>query len=319
MPPKPPADDDFFEPLTEEEVNFCWRCLVDQGQLSTGKLQTFYQEITGERLSAVQAKDLRNYMDADGNGVVGMEDFKNFMSICRLQDTDPKSFMWTPNHKWREEHPGGMKGEDDAAALERSLPQKAPAAPLRPASGEGASGAASSTAMEPKAPPGKRKGPARPAASPAPPRPAASPEVAVASSEKEEPLPGALDAKTIAHIEATIEKYEQESWAKFAEEEETFKKSLFAHFAGQDSEMSALQYHRMVTKWHGLTKWCLPCDVRPGDSLAALEYVLSKDRQARGESAPDGGSEAKLPYRVWQDLIKGKHRPEDHLTSKSGH
>ena len=29
---------------------------------------------------------MRNYMDADGNGVVGMEDFKNFMSVCRLQD-----------------------------------------------------------------------------------------------------------------------------------------------------------------------------------------------------------------------------------------
>ena len=46
--------EDFFEPLSDEEVNFCWRCLVDQGQLSVEKLQKFYQEISGEPLSVVQ-------------------------------------------------------------------------------------------------------------------------------------------------------------------------------------------------------------------------------------------------------------------------
>merc|ERR1719416_321815 len=43
--------------------------------------------ITGEKLSAVQAKDLLKYMDANEDGVVGREDFKHFISVGRLKDT----------------------------------------------------------------------------------------------------------------------------------------------------------------------------------------------------------------------------------------
>jgi len=93
-----------FEALNEEEVTFCWLSLVDKGQLSAQKLQQFMLEVCGERLSNMQARDLLNYMDANGDGIVGREDFRNFVSVGRMEDTDPKDFMWTPKRKYREEH-----------------------------------------------------------------------------------------------------------------------------------------------------------------------------------------------------------------------
>merc|ERR1719158_1910964 len=35
-----------------------------------------------------------------------MEDFKNFLSIGHLSDTDVKSFMWEPKKKFQDENPG---------------------------------------------------------------------------------------------------------------------------------------------------------------------------------------------------------------------
>lgn len=93
------------ELLNEDELLFLWKGLVENGQLSISKLQTFMREVAGVSMSIVQARDLLDYMDANGDGRVGMEDFKNFLSIGHLAETDAKSFMWEPKKKFQEENP----------------------------------------------------------------------------------------------------------------------------------------------------------------------------------------------------------------------
>lgn len=94
-----------FENLSEEEVHFGWRSLAENGKIGTIKLRQFMWDVCGTKLSIVQAKDLLNYMDADGNGSVGREDFEFFMQTGRLSQTDSATFMWKPKSKFRAEHP----------------------------------------------------------------------------------------------------------------------------------------------------------------------------------------------------------------------
>merc|ERR1719359_906182 len=107
-----------FENLTQEEVNFGWRSLAQQGQIAVPKLRQFMQDVCGTRLSIVQAKDLLNYMDADGDGRVGQEDFKFFMQTGRLSQTDSSTFMWKPKSKFRAEH-----GDERPASASASKPR----------------------------------------------------------------------------------------------------------------------------------------------------------------------------------------------------
>merc|ERR1712048_124451 len=152
-------------------------------------------------------------------------------------------------------------------------------------------------------------------------------EPAATEKGKAKPAPPEkITAKVLAKIEASLEKYEQNSWEHFLREEEEFKKRLFAQFASADSgQMTTTEYHKMLMKWHRLARWCMPGELRPMDSLASLEYVLRRDKESRG--APGGGTEsgngpedvgsagdAKMPYRIWIDLLNGKHRPEEHMT-----
>mmetsp|Transcript_130566 Transcript_130566/g.325771 ORF Transcript_130566/g.325771 Transcript_130566/m.325771 type:complete len:439 (+) Transcript_130566:84-1400(+) len=342
-----------FEALSEEEVAFCWLSLVDQGKLSAQRLQQFMLEICGERLSSIQVRDLLNYMDANGDGKVGREDFRNFVSVGRLEDTNPADFMWTPKRKYREEHgtvekqqpkdedlPSVGVGLTAAASFFRtdttisenpraSLEILGGAAGLgNVGAGANASTTSSSTAAagppepthraagsvlqtqdtkvsEPKPPPGKRRGPAggrgaRTAAAAAAATEADPAVMASAGAERQEasvvekpkpsPIPK-LDAKVRAQIEASIEKYEQDSWQKFLKVEEEFKEKLFKQFASSADSMSVTEYHKMLMKWHRMARWSMPGDLRPADSLAALRYVLSRERNAqKGESAQADGT-----------------------------
>jgi hypothetical protein len=83
-----------FEPLDEEEIAFVWKCITDHGQLTPATLKEVMKEICGMDISQIACKDLLAYMDANGDGVVGQDDFREFMSIGRLADTDPKAFLW---------------------------------------------------------------------------------------------------------------------------------------------------------------------------------------------------------------------------------
>lgn len=106
------------EALNEDELLFLWKGLVEEGRLSVPKLQQFMETVAGVRMTVVQAKDLLNYMDANGDGRVGMEDFKSFLSIGHLADTDVKSFMWEPRKKFQEENPHHKHAAVAAAAQE---------------------------------------------------------------------------------------------------------------------------------------------------------------------------------------------------------
>lgn len=378
-----------FERLTEEEVTFCWRGLADQGQLTVGRLQKFFLDVCGEQLSAVQAKDLLGYMDANGDGRVGMEDFRNFVSTGQLADTDIKSFMWTPKAKYREEH-----GLDKAGAvhevvasdaglqatmnlftharrhtMESQLPQPEPF-PLLPGAGptQEVDVVAADAVLSPR--PHARPLPhTQPTLGPPTPGPPSTPQTPATPStpaahkrgrsktrtsflahrksldsnsgleelvkqEVDKPRPPVppVDPKVFAKIDAALEKYEQASWERFLREEDNFKRKLFMQFGSSEeaNELTVAEFHKMLMRWHRLARWCMPADLRPGDSLAALEYVLRRDRESRGEAAAGGSgaaaaggggggagptSEAKLPYRLWLELISGKHRPEEHRTS----
>jgi hypothetical protein len=83
-----------FEPLDDEEIAFVWKCITDHGQLTPATLKDVMKEICGMDISQIACKDLLAYMDANGDGVVGQDDFREFMSIGRLSDTDPKAFLW---------------------------------------------------------------------------------------------------------------------------------------------------------------------------------------------------------------------------------
>lgn len=342
-----------FEPLTEDEIHFCWKGLVDQGQLSIPKLQTFMLQVCGVNLSAVQARDMIQYMDANGDGRVGLEDFKNFVSIGRLADTDPKNFMWTPKAQFRLEHGYGKHAKEDDSGLHPVLASfsddrrrgstpfsdvaldssTAPVKPITPPADAKASGKRrpggghKSMTVEDLGSGGKEAEPAKPG------------------------KPRGMDEKTLQFIENAISRYEQDSWERFLKEEKEFKRALFDQFAtaGKD-ELDVTEYHRMLLKWFPLAEWCAPRGIRPADSLAALEYILRRDREDRGIAAPaddasasgaaaPGGSSsagatseaanegapsaapetplaaAKLPYNLWLDVLHGKHRPEEHITA----
>jgi len=371
----PPPNGGAFEKLTEDEVAFCWRSVAEQGQLSAARLQEFMQEICGEKLSLVQAKDLLNYMDANGDGRVGMEDFRNFMSIGRLADTDPKSFMWKPKAKYREEQQAcdshrqsemlnaraapsilevgrrfslaslaadsideeREEPRSGARALPHTLqdlnPPTPPSAleapcPKTPSS-FGSHGVQATQSPRGSIRPGRNSRrptqlahkwgtPSEPDTQLRPEPPRTEPEVRRPRPPKADP-----DPKLLAKIEAALEKYEQASWQRLLREESATKRRLFAQFAAEaDSwELSASEFHRMLTKWQHLARWSLPGQLRVGDSLAALEYFLQRERNSRGTepgspvaavATDEPAVEAKLPFHVWLDILAGKYRPEEH-------
>eukprot|EP00913_Durusdinium_trenchii_P002432 g2247.t1 len=80
-------------------------------------------------LTLLQAKDLLGYLDATGDGRVGMEEFRHFMSTSNLDMTDPQTFLWSPTTSFRqrmgypraqEEDPWGFFSEAEAPSTEFS-------------------------------------------------------------------------------------------------------------------------------------------------------------------------------------------------------
>lgn len=363
----PPA----FEPLTEEELSFCWKSLVDGGQLKAAKLQQFMLDITGESMSRMQARDLISYMDIQGDGNVGQEDFRHFLSIGNLEATNPKDFMWTSKPKRGLDRPATDEDKRgiDGQASTLLMPARAsgeisgrPSGHPRPSvDGSGNAGLASRTtsppqtlhehpqkAPEPKPPPGKRRGPpargvraaAAAAASALAEGDAAGHD---AAAEKPKIIATEIDEKVRAHIESSITKYEQESWLKFLKWEEGFKEQLFKQCTSDfGNGMTMSEYHKMLVKWHKMARWSMPSDLRAADSFGALQYILGREQRAKaegaradasaiGEASGAGGGDAeatgvqdlprdaRLSYDLWVDILNGKYRPDEHITSKGAH
>lgn len=312
-----------FEGLTDEEMQFCWMSLVEQTQLTAEKLQEFMMVVAGEHISVVQARDLLKYMDANEDGVVGRDDFKNFMSTARLEDTNPKDFMWTPKRTYREEHGRDrQRAEDDGGGHSLSLfgdprgdghsnssePRRisleVPTMDAGNVAG-GSSGTRSNDGgktVEPRPPHGskpKRGSQNRPSraeaarlhneaiaamSTPSNSRPSTT------ATGKPEHKGVKVDDKLRQQIDVSISKYEQESWQKFLHLEEQAREKLFAQFAANPEDgMTSSEYHQVLRKWHKLAKWSMPGDVRPADSLAAFKFLLhAETRRAREEQAAAG-------------------------------
>jgi hypothetical protein len=299
-----------------------WKGLVDEGKLSITKLQTFMETVAGVELTTIQAKDLLGYMDANGDGRVGMEDFKNFLSIGRLMDTDVKSFMWEPKAKFRQENPQHVHGHDGEDRRRSAHDSDFESKPV--------------VAPEGKAPAKRRPQPRRSTAemeaSQVDGR--AHPDVEHAPARKPT-KPPKMSPETEKKIEQALAKYEQQSWDKFVRDEKMFRRYLFEQFAGQgEEEMEVTEYHKMLTKWFPLSAWSVPRGLRPVDSLAALEYCNRRDKEDKGMASPvvqhrsegsiadqsegsidaQAAEAAKMTYGLWLDVINGKHRPEEHVT-----
>jgi len=407
-PPRLPRHS--IAPLTDEEVQFCWRGLVDEGKMSVPKLQRFMEQVAGHNLSAVQARDLIQYMDADGDGRVGKEDFRNFMSTPSLDHTDVKNFMWTPKAKFREKNPSVVAvskaaNADDAlwseeataegidlltalpgddlggfqvdAPEDTSFQRKISAdsmqlqestgtgsANLKEANESSKAGANATTLPAVRRPHEKtvsRKEHKRNVNSKGslrekkmtvePPR-----QLTAATTQAQRTAEPAahgrqvirIDPKTLNRIEATLKKYEQESWETFLKLETDLQRQMFNKFAAEPTHLTMQEYHKMVTTWFPLANWCAPGTLRPGDSLSTLEYFVRLEKQKKGaESAADAGAgkapssttvaakaeaakaeadakaqsqtqDPKMTYRLWLDILSGKYQPEGGAPQPAG-
>merc|ERR1719265_524393 len=59
--------------------------------------------VCGTQLSHADVDQLLSYLDADGDGRVGLGDFKQFMSTGSVAEIDAKSCMWSADAKDRQE------------------------------------------------------------------------------------------------------------------------------------------------------------------------------------------------------------------------
>lgn len=320
-----------MEPATEDELAFCWRALVDEGKLSIDKLQAFMKDICGVRLSPTQAKDLVTYMDANGDGRVGLDDFRHFMSIGCLADTDPKSFMWAPSAKYRQEH--GLTDsqqrqeqasifddfEDAFLSLEQQRKSMARSSAVHVAETLSAppvptpAVAAPASGLTLPTPPPKgtspqrlRKGASRSngnavaftdSKSPAkcPRARAATVDEAPALTQKQRPKP--LDPQSRGRIDAVLQKYEQAMWKSFLKDEMMYKRQVFERYAGSGKmSLSAQEYHQLIMKWYSYSSDASVSpavrSVRPADSLATLQYHARREAELKAGAGSEGGQAA---------------------------
>lgn len=103
-------------------------------------------------------------------------------------------------------------------------------------------------------------------------------EAASPSSKKK------LDEKTLAKIFQSVSKYEQQTWERLHVEQEAVRKKLFAQWAQKPTEMTSKEYHKMLTKMHKLARSSMPGDLKPGDTLATMQYMLEVTEGKEGES-----------------------------------
>jgi len=317
-------------PLSDDEVQFCWRGLVDEGRLSVHKLRKFMEDVCGFTMSTMQAKDLLAYMDANGDGRVGMEDFKYFMGTPSLEHLDAKTFMWNPKAKYREEHAVQEEEHGDTKEVDRLVSTSAGAtataslfktqrrnsnlelfqtevpAPMQSPVAE-ASETPRATTIEstPETPRATTASSSRRARTQerATDSKKAPPNVESSQAKDEvsaAPAPSKAyqkpDAKALAKIEQSLAKYEADAWDKLLKFESDFKRQLFSQFAGDADHLTIEAYHKMLMKWFPLAQWSAAGPLRCGDSLAAMAYCLQREKQhgcgAGGSQPTDAGGQS---------------------------
>ncbi|CAK8997499.1 unnamed protein product [Durusdinium trenchii] len=331
-----------WEPLSEEELKFCWQCLVDQGQLTAPKLQKFMLEVTGEELTLLQAKDLLGYLDATGDGRVGMEEFRHFMSTSELDMTDPQTFLWSPTTSFRQRmgyvrvSPHGTAGAVSASGFGEPAEKEEKSAKEEDPWGFFSEAEAPSTEFSRSMDDSKRRNSVKKSGkthrrkheedllaldeeSPTVPTP--DPGDAAKDEAKDVPKKQ-LDEKTLAKIKMSIEKHEQQTWERLHVEQESLRKKLFSHWtaSGASSTMTSKEYHKMLSTMHQLARSSMPGELKPGDTLATLHYMLDIKEPEKPRTSENQRSETHessktsagkdeellLPFSVWHRCMSGR-------------
>lgn len=270
-----------MEKLTEEELQFCWRCLVDGGQLTVPKLQEFFDKVCGQHLPLSQANDLLNYMDSSHDGRVGMEEFKFFMQVGCLEETDAQTFMWAPH---RRKSTSGL--ELRALREEQRAHTESYSDSISKSSKQAVSGSqlllpdharhklvvqdADHNFNQRDAQLGKKK--------------------------KKKKRATKIDDQVVANIEAKVANYESKTWMELLDFERDFSRRLLRSHASEITKITLMEYHKMLQGWARLAEWHLPGEVRTADTLAALESLQAPDSgYARRGSARGSGEFTVLP------------------------
>eukprot|EP00930_Biecheleria_cincta_P044924 TRINITY_DN30954_c0_g1_i1.p1 TRINITY_DN30954_c0_g1~~TRINITY_DN30954_c0_g1_i1.p1 ORF type:complete len:357 (-),score=89.07 TRINITY_DN30954_c0_g1_i1:337-1407(-) len=348
MPPSSPADLS-WEPLSEDELKFCWQALVDNGQLSVKNLQKFMSAVAGEDLTAMQAKDLLGYLDASGDGRVGYEEFSHFMSFSELRLSDPKTFMWAPMKKFREERGINSKAktaqsaqqekkesDDDESGFtstldawgevmdQASAASRSPRASLKhstpniPVAKAGKSGSAPSSRRGPRRDKSDDIDESAPATLSAQASTTASAGAAAAKPKKLE-----VDPKLRAKIVTALEKHEAQTWDRLLHEQEVIRKKFFQQYSvATPGVLDSKEYHKMVQELHKLARHDMPGELKAADSVAALQSIieqsqsLKKSDKEKGEDSTieaaiqKNAGDLKLTYELWHHMMSGRGRFE---------
>jgi len=129
-----------------------------------------------------------------------------------------------------------------------------------------------------------------------------------------------LDAKALDKISNSIAKYENQTWERLHVEQEAIRRKLFSQWSQHPTGMSSKEYHKMLTKMHGLARSSMPGELKPGDTLATLKHMLEQGKSRNGERDRKGADkeqksaadeELVLPYATWtRCMARAKTRPE---------
>jgi len=312
MPPKASSQQassvaEHYPPLAQDEIAFLWRTLSKDGQFTADKLEEVMKCVCGEDISMWLAKSMINALDFNSDGVVGADDFKYFMSLAPVASRDPEEVVFHPHRAYRREH--GLNSKKPAEAKETHSQKKSGAAfSSTPAVPE------TKAAVEPKVPPGKKRGPnrAHQSVDSAPPvektrstegggprpdatseggsRPKSDKEKArqKQNAEKHVESPASLGRPRYQRV---LQEYAEKKHAELCKHEEEYKGLLFETFASNPNGMTKVDYHRMMGKWNKIARPSLPGDPRIGDSLATFNYILRCAREFE-EADPDKDADA---------------------------
>jgi len=334
---------ELWEPLTEEELRFSWHCLVDQGQLTVTSLQQFMLDVAGEELSNVQARDLLSYLDATGDGRVGMDEFRHFMSATELHDVQPQTFLWSPTKSYREKHglmrvgsggepstsadrresvmhEGRNSPEDPLAAFGELFAEPTPYSETRSKGPKTKGGKARST--QPALKEGDLEGIESETEGVEQPATTSTP-VRTPQAKKQ------LDEKALSKISSCIARYESQTWDRLHAEQEAIRRKLFSQWSQNSASMSSKEYHKMLMKMHNLARSSMPGELKPGDTVATLQHMLDQckpkgDRSGRsdekaGDAAamPESGEELVLPFTTWAHCMAKNQARADATDAKA--
>ena len=113
-----------------------------------------------------------------------------------------------------------------------------------------------------------------------------------------------LDEKTLAKITLSVQKHEQQTWERLHVEQEVMRKKLFSQWTQNPNEMTSKEYHKMLSRMHKLSRSSMPGDLKPGDTLATMEYML--------EAMNEGNGESKKPQKVESRLVCSDQHSQIH-------